>query len=131
MGDRRRVPLDAGGDLVDGFVRVPVLRWSSRFVATLLLFGFDDLCVEFEGGIVVIADPRFPHFVSVGFTGERAVGQPADRVLKVFLGAIKVVVDTTCSASIKSRGVYDDTSEIMPRDWFLIGLDLVGSGVFV
>jgi hypothetical protein len=75
MGDRRRVPLDAGGDLKDGFVRIPLLRRSSRFVAALFLLGFDDLCVEFEVGVVVIVEPRLPRFQSVVFTGERAVGQ--------------------------------------------------------
>src|SRR5699024_8431957 len=101
VGDRRRVPLDAGGDLVDGFVGVPVLRRSSRLVAALLLFGFDDICLEFETGIVVIVEPRLPCFLSVGFTGERAVGQLADRVLKILFGTVEIIVNASVGASIE------------------------------
>ncbi|GAA0249676.1 hypothetical protein GCM10009000_077410 [Halobacterium noricense] len=97
----------------------------------LLLFGFTDLCVNLEAGIVVIGEPRLPRFVRVGFTGERAVGQLTDRIVKVSLGAVEVGIDAAYSTSIKRRGMCDDTPDIMFRNGFLVGLNLVGGGVFV
>src|SRR5699024_4578081 len=120
-----------GGDFVYGLVWIPLLRRSSRLVAALFLFSFDDLYFEFKARIVVIVEPCFPCFAGIGFTGERAVGQLTDRVLKVLFGAVEVVVDTSVGASIKRGRVDDNTPQIVLRDALLEGLNLVGCGVFV
>jgi len=73
--DRRRVPLDVGGDLVDRFVGLPVLQWSTWPVTALLFLGFEDFGLNLEAGMSMVIQPLLKSVFGVGFTGKRAVGQ--------------------------------------------------------
>jgi hypothetical protein len=111
--DCRRVPLDVGGDLENRLVGIPVLRWATWAVTTLLFLSFDDLGVDLEAGMVVVVKPLLESVFGVGFTGKRAVGQPTDRVFEVFLVGIELVVDPSFGPAIEWGRVNDETPEVV------------------
>jgi len=87
-GDRRRVPLDVGGDCGHRFVGIPVLRWRAWLVTTLLLVCLDDFCVDLETLPLMGFKPRFEFLFCVTLTGEDAVGEFFDRVFELFFGSV-------------------------------------------